>query len=226
MAPIPISVAEATAPFSWRWANYISNKDVRFAFVFPALRTLVCFLRVIVNPKKMREDLWCFWVSQSRSLPAGGTDVERGKRRAFFRSIKNKKSSKDVWCYGQCSCEEALLELHLSPTFLGGKARVAANVGPVYRSTPCFQSSSSRMVSKNLPAGIKIVIGQWNIDIWWVSQGERIFVILVLLYGVDTIENHNDIKALLSRNEGSCMVHIPKWHQKQKYRQTSMPYWC
>jgi hypothetical protein len=59
------------------------------------------------------------------------------------------------------------------------------------------------MVSKNLLVGIKIVIGQWNIDIWWVSQAERVFVILVLLYRVDAIENHNDIRALLSRNEGT-----------------------
>jgi len=58
-------------------------------------------------------------------------------------------------------------------------------------------------LSKNLPMAIK---NQSNNDIWWVSQDERIFIYPKLLFGVNTVLNHNDTTRVSSRREDSYMT--------------------
>lgn len=134
VAPIPISLGcPGHGTFQLKIGELHTIKQAcllcftLLCFCVPSFKNLIFAFSMLQStqslPGTARRSV-VFW-SQPRSWPAGGTDVEREKRgQKKIKSIKTKKSNewgKDVWWYeGQCSCEKALLELHLSSTFLGG----------------------------------------------------------------------------------------------------------
>ena len=77
-------------------------------------------------------------------------------------------------------------------------------------------------VSKNLPVDTKIVRTSQILIFGGYVKVKESFYTRVIIW-VNTILNHIDTTAILSRYEDSCLVYRPEWNQKHKYCQMPIP---